>query len=258
MTSREDESAAAGEAPPADEPVSDADGGSDADGPGADDADDYVWRDWTRGDLKRSAVGGVAAYLASYGLLFLWFLSEGRTASEFVDWRWVGSMLYRGQFVPLDVSPGGTSENVAATTETALGDASNVVPSLLLSVGVALLAGFLLARARDPADPDAALSTGASLAAGYLPMAVLGVVVFGGTLPNGVHVRPSPVWGPVVTGLVFPAVVGALGGLAFVAWRQRGATGESASDRRAGSDTTRESGEPVADAADAESTETGS
>lgn len=211
----------------------------------AGDGDEYVWRDWTREDLKRSAVAGVAAYLATYALLYLWFLSEGRMSGAFTDWRWVGWILYHGQFVPLDVSAGSASAGAATLVETGLGDRSNVVPALLLSVAVALLAGFLLARARDPADPDAAVGTGASLVVGYLPPAVLGVVVFGGTLPNGVHVRPSPLVAPIVTGVVFPAVVGAVGGLIYVAWRQRGATGGSAPDRRAGSETTRESSEPV-------------
>lgn len=212
----------------------DGDAGDPTDPPGdGPDGDRYVFREWTREDLTRSAVGGLAAYLVSYALLYLWFLSEGRMAGEFTDWRWVGWILYHGQFVPLEVSPGSTSEGAARTVATGLGDAANVVPSLLIAVAVALVAGFLLARARDPAEPDGAVATGASLAVGYLPPAVLGVVVFAGTLPNGVHVRPHPLLAPVVTGVVFPAVVGAFGGLAYVAWRQRGSTGGPASGSEA-------------------------
>lgn len=173
-------------------------------------ADEYVWRDWTREDLKRSAAAGAAAYVASYALLYLWFLSDGRMAGEFTDWRWVGWILYRGQFVPLEASG-----PAASVVEGGLGALENVVPSLLLSLVAVGTAGFLLARARNPVEPEAAAKTGASLVVGYLPLAVLGVFVFPGTLPNGIHVRPSPIWGPLVSGLVFPGVVGALGGVAF-------------------------------------------
>lgn len=184
------------------------DGGTDATGDAA--ADEYVWRDWTREDLRRSAVAGVAAYVASYALLYLWFLLEGRMAGEFTDWRWVGWILYHGQFVPLEASG-----PAAPVVESGLGALENVVPSLLLSLAVVGGAGFLLARARGAAEPDAAAKTGASLLLGYLPLAVVGVFVFPGTLPNDVHVRPSPIWGPLLSGLVFPGVVGALGGVVF-------------------------------------------
>lgn len=179
-------------------------------------ADASVWRDWTREDLKRSAAAGAAAYVASYALLYLWFLSDGRMAGEFTDWRWVGWILYRGQFVPLEAS--GPAANVV---EGGLGAAANVVPSLLLSLVVVATAGFLLARARGAVEPEAAVETGASLVVGYLPLALLGIVVFAGTLPNGVHVRPNPLVAPFVTGLAFPAVVGALGGMAFYLRDQR-------------------------------------
>ena len=187
--------------------------GGGADG---DPADEYVWRDWTREDLKRSAAAGAAAYVASYALLYLWFLSDGRMAGEFTDWRWVGWILYRGQFVPLEAS--GPAANVV---EGGLGAMKNVVPSLLLSLVVVGTAGFLLARARGAVEPEAAAETGASLVVGYLPLAVVGVVVFSGTLPNGVHVRPNPVAAPFLSGLAFPAVVGALGGMAFFFWAHR-------------------------------------
>ena len=178
------------------------------------DPEDGVLDGWTREDLKRSAVTGLAAYLAGYALLYLWFLTQGRTASEFVDWRWVGWVLYRGQFVPLDVRPS------TGVVQAGLGDASNVVPSLLLSVAAVGIAGFLLARARYVLEPVAAATTGGSLVLGYLPLAALGLAVFRGSLPNGVHVAPNPLWGVLVTGLVFPTAVGALGGLAYY-YRER-------------------------------------
>lgn len=188
-------------------------------GPGSDsDAGDS--RSWTREDLKRSATAGVAAYLAGYALLYLWFLTQGRTASEAVDWRWVGWLLYRGQFVPLDVQAS------TALVATGLGDLSNVAPSLVLSVTAVGIAGFLLARARDVLEPSAAATTGGSLVLGYLPLSVLGLAVFRGTLPNGVHVSPNPLWGVLVTGLAVPVVVGALGGLAYY-YRERRAREEN-------------------------------
>lgn len=193
----------------------------------APESQDGVPDTWTGEDLKRSALAGAAAYLAGYALLYLWFLTQGRTASEFVDWRWVGWVLYRGQFVPLDVRPG------TGVVRTGLGDASNVLPSLLLSVAAVGVAGFLLARVRHATTPVDAATTGGSLVLGYLPPAVLGLAVFRGTLPNGVHVGPSPLWGVLVTGLGFPIVVGALGGLVHY-YRERPASEER--DRHADGD----------------------
>ena len=204
MTPEQREPGAGGESAPASPP---------GQGP-APGSQDGVPDGWTAEDLKRSAVAGAAAYLAGYALLYLWFLTQGRTASEFVDWRWVGWVLYRGQFVPLDVRPS------TGIVQTGLGDASNVVPSLLLSVAAVGTAGFLLARARHSIEPVAAATTGGSLVLGYLPPALLGLAVFRGTLPNGVHVGPNPLWGALVTGLGFPIVVGALGGLAYY-YRER-------------------------------------
>lgn len=210
MTQEEQDPGAGGESTPATAP-----------GPGPEpEPEDGVLDGWTREDLKRSAVAGVAAYLAGYALLYLWFLTQGRTASEAVDWRWVGWILYRGQFVPLDVRAN------TALVETGLGNPSNVVPSLLLSVVAVGTAGFLLARARHSIEPVAAAKTGGSLVLGYLPLAALGLVVFRGTLPNGVHVSPNPLWGLLVTGLVFPTAVGALGGLAYF-YRERRAREET-------------------------------
>ncbi|QLD89660.1 hypothetical protein HWV07_11755 [Natronomonas salina] len=212
MSSGGQEPAAVGEPASASDRPSESGPGSDPDAGGS--------RSWTREDLKRSATAGVAAYLAGYALLYLWFLTQGRTASEAVDWRWVGWLLYRGQFVPLDVQAS------TALVATGLGDLSNVAPSLLLSVAAVGIAGFLLARARDLLEPSAAATTGGSLVLGYLPLALLGLAVFRGTLPNGVHVGPNPLWGVLVTGLVFPTVVGALGGLAYY-YRERQASEEN-------------------------------
>lgn len=187
-------------------------------GTGAADGD---WRDWTADDLARSAVAGIAAYLGGYALLYLWFLTQGRTASEAVDWQWVGWIFYHGQFVPLDVTAGTTSPGGAAVAEAGLGDASNVVPGFLLGTAAVAIAGFLLVRARAVVDPRGAAATGASLVLGYFPLAALGLLLFPGVLPNGIRVSPNPLWGFLITGLAVPILVGALGGLAFVAWRRR-------------------------------------
>jgi hypothetical protein len=163
----------------------------------------------------------VGAFLGGYALLYLWFLTQGRTAGAAVDWQWVGWILYHGQFVPLDVTAGTASAGAAAVSETGLGALANVVPALVLGITAVAFAGGLRVRSRGDLDPASAARIGASIVVGYLPLAVLGLLVFRGTLPNGVRVGPDPLWGVLLTGLVVPILVGALGGLAVAGWRRR-------------------------------------
>lgn len=221
-------------------------------------------RRWTVPDLRRGALAGVAAYLGGYALVFLWFLTQGRLGSDFVGWRWMGWMFYQGHFAGLATAAGDATAGAASVVESSLGALENVIPSAVLVFATVAGTGFFLARegadgetggtdgtaeAEGTADTDAvgdadvddrvaAATDGASLVVGYLPLAVLGVVVFAGTLPNGVEVRPDPLTGVLVAGLLYPLVVGALGGLAFHYWTHRdaGEADTAASDETDGTE----------------------
>ena len=168
------------------------------------------FRRWAR----RGAGGGGAAFAAGYVVLYLWYWAMGDTASETTDWVSIGWFFYRGHFV--DITVGGDAAPAAVrTTESVL--SATTVPDVLAPVAVLTAAGYLVGRETDP-DPESALgaaAAGASLLAGYLPLAVLGSFVFRKGVAGGHPASPDLLGSVLLAGAAFPLVLGGVGGLAY-------------------------------------------
>lgn len=184
--------------------------------------------------LRRAIPVGIAAYVLGYFLTV--GLAVGRVdtvlaievtgqhveslplgqlfASKPPAWVVVGWLFYNAHFVPTSVPAADAANGFAALTNRSLAAAvdgplllSYLVPPLLL-----LAAGFLVARTATTPGANGARNAGASVAIGYFPLFLLGAFVFTANAaearvtasPNGLRT--------VLFGLVYPLVLGALGG----------------------------------------------
>lgn len=170
------------------------------------------------------AVGGVAAYLLGY--LVVYATQRGRVGEQlqgfnfFADllggdpipaWKAVGWVFYNAHFVATEIPIplGGTRvENVIASADGGSLTAMYVVPPALL-----LVAGLLAGRLAGATEPIAGGRAGAFVVAGYLPLALVGTVVFGYSVGDGTIAPVLPTTA-LLAGVAYPAVFGALGGAA--------------------------------------------
>lgn len=181
----------------------------------------------SRTDLRESLPGGVAAGVVAFvlGYAVAYLAAAGDVAAQLdpfsplsdppAVWQGVGWVAFAMHNVPVR-----TVGSVGGVVETTL-RAGELRETWLLLVPVVLLAvvGYLLARnAGTDAPADGALA-GTTVTAGYLPAAVLGLVLVrwsleGSALGQSVDVTigPDPVAAVLVAGLLYPAVLGAAGG----------------------------------------------
>ncbi|MFB6103521.1 MAG: transporter [Halobacteriaceae archaeon] len=161
------------------------------------------------------AVAGVAAYVIEYLLAFLlWSTTEfpatmGGMLREFLtnqvpDWVFAGWLLYNAHFVDIRIEGmmGRSRWNfIDLVTQSSTDILYIVVPGILLVAGVAL------ARAVGARDAGDGALAGATVIVGYLPLAVIGTVVF--TAQNGAPVLVQSV---LLAGIVYPVAIAAIGG----------------------------------------------
>jgi hypothetical protein len=147
---------------------------------------------------------GIGVWVVGYLVAFVLALIESAGSFGTVDlgaaatWKVVGWVLHGAHFV--GVSAGGRSVNVVTETGGIYLVMLGVVPLLLLLVGVML-----------GADGYGPLG-GASVAAGYFPMAVVGAFLF--EIPFfTVSVGPNLLTSALFMGIAYPVVFGGLGGL---------------------------------------------
>lgn len=147
---------------------------------------------------------GLGVWIVGYLVAFILALIESAGSFGTVDlgaattWKVVGWVLHGAHFV--GVSAGGESVNVVTETGGIYLVMLGVVPLLLILVGVML--------GSDGYGPLG----GASVAAGYLPMAVLGSFLF--EIPFfTVSLSPSLLLSTLLMGIAYPVVFGGLGGL---------------------------------------------
>lgn len=165
---------------------------------------------WTYG-----AIGGVGAYVLSYLLtFFLWSTTEfpatvggairGFVTDQVPDWVFSGWLLYNAHFVDIAVEVGiGRSRwNFIDFV-----DQSSTDILYIVIPGVLLVAGVALARAVGARDAPSGALAGASVIVGYLPLAIIGTFVF---TANGN--APVLLQATLLAGIVYPVVVGAVGG----------------------------------------------
>ncbi|MFW6318456.1 MAG: transporter [Halorubrum sp.] len=173
-------------------------------------------------------VGGAAAGAAAYVLGYLVAYVTQASAIEdqlaefnaFADlfggdpiptWQAVGWVFYNGHFVDTRVpSLAGGSQVTNLISQADGGSLSllYVVPPVLL-----LLAGLVASRVAGATAPVDGAKTGALVLVGYLPLAVIGALLFRYSVGDGT-VAPDLVTAVLLAGAVYPAAFGGLGGAA--------------------------------------------
>lgn len=167
------------------------------------------------------ALAGAGAAVVGYLLTYLWQANAMREQMEGVNfiieffggeaipaWKAVGWLTFNAHFVDYlrpAIGGGQVSENFIAA-----GDA----PMLLYLVPVVMLvgAGFLLAWTDGAMEPSRGAAVGATTILGYLPFAVAGVFLFAVNRGDAT-IQPDPVTGILLAGIIFPLVLGAIGGV---------------------------------------------
>lgn len=163
---------------------------------------------------------GALAFLVGYGILLL--SNAGRSvdlpASIPFDvavpggWQIVGWLFYSAHQAAIDA----TTMGYAVTLP--LQQLSTWEPwYAFVPIGSLAVAGFLLVRLAGPTDPVSGFVTGASVALGYLPLAVGGYALLAHTTasPIGpVTVQPDLLASVLLVGVTYPALFGGIGGAA--------------------------------------------
>lgn len=178
-------------------------------------------------DRARGLVAGAGAGAVAYvlGYLFAYVTQSGQVEDQlagfnaFADlfggdpipaWQGVGWLFYNGHFVDTQVPSligGARSLNLIAEADGGSLTLLYVVPPVLL-----IVAGIAVARIAGATAPVDGATAGASVLAGYLPLAVLGAFLFRYSVGDGAAVAPDVVTAVLLAGAVYPAVFGGIGG----------------------------------------------
>lgn len=187
---------------------------------------------------------GGGAYVAGIAITFLLVLFDSgiRQEARSIGASLLESMLWtynRAHFVDVTLSPnnpgvGATSIDVIATLSTSLGILTYLVPIVVL-----LCAGYFVAAKGEPTTIGQAVPFGALVFLGYLPLAVIGALLArtrvtvgtGSRMAEVVEltnqfmatVRMDPGLVAIQVGLVYPIVLGAIGGAIYYYHRERNA-----------------------------------
>ncbi|MFB6161407.1 MAG: transporter [Haloferacaceae archaeon] len=172
-------------------------------------------------DARTVGVGaalGAGAYLVGYLVVYLLTARTYRESfagrllelltGEPNAWKLVGWTLYDAHFVRSTVPvPLGGRETVALVGEVSAAPAA----LYLLPVALLLAAGAAAAVVGAAADLRRGAVAGATVVAGYLPLAVAGAFVFAFEVGDG-RAGPTLVTAVLLAGLVYPLACGAAGG----------------------------------------------
>lgn len=171
--------------------------------------------------IARGAVGGVAAYVVGYLLTYVWhsdtaremlrginFFLEFFGGEPIATWKAVGWLFYNAHFVAVTHPTFGRGQG--QTNFIASGDVSVLLYAVPLVL--VLVAAAVIAYTSDAEAPAAGGLAGSLVVVGYLPLALIGVLVFRATR-DGATIAIDPVTGILLAGIVYPVVVGAIGGV---------------------------------------------
>ena len=186
-------------------------------------------RSLLRRTLGQSALVGVAAYVLGYLLTLVFMLVDGvEFGGEAGRLKVAGWVFFATHLVDLRLTGAAGGRSASGTVDVfgGLGQLANLtstVPELLyLLVPIVVLVGTSLFLVRRVADGRTTVGTaagvGASVAAGYLPMAVVGQFLFSHTETGfggaaSVTVAPDLLSSVLLAGIVYPLVCGVVGGV---------------------------------------------
>ncbi len=183
-----------------------------------------------RGRLIAGAVTGVASILVGYLLtLAVVALAEDQEFLREQLFAAAGWIYYGAQLTPLRVTDpsdsstagafDGVTQNIVTESGGFLGTVAVTLPAPvyhLIPIAVLVVAGVGLARRVDATGPAVGAATGLTLVAGTSIPAAIGAVALSVTV-DGLTLGPPVVESLLRVGVAFPAVLGAVGGLAWVA-----------------------------------------
>ena len=166
------------------------------------------------------AIVGAGAWVAGYLLSYLFASGEVRDnvglqvfqfTLEVDEPTFAGWVFYNAHSVDIAFpgGPGGTTgQNFIAVATGPLEVLYLLPPLLLVAAG-----GLVTWRRREHLQTATdAFVSGTTVVVGYLPLSALAVVVFTAEV-GGETIRPDPVTAFVFAGVVYPVVLGAIGGL---------------------------------------------
>ncbi|ELZ96782.1 transport system permease [Haloferax mucosum ATCC BAA-1512] len=171
------------------------------------------------------AVSGLGAALLGYLVTYLVTSStiENSAASQILEvlgsdlsaWKVVGWVFMNAHGVTT------TFPGLFGTTSSAnlIENAQAFSPVLYVVPVVALLAaGAVAAVASGASSAKSGAMAGGATVLGYLPVALVGIALFAITIGDATA-RPDPVTSALLAGLVYPAVLGVIGGVATATLR---------------------------------------
>jgi len=194
--------------------------------------------------IGRAAGLGAAAYVVGYAVTWLFTeiddeIDFGSSDAETIDV--VGWFFYSTHHVDIVATQNGETESYNI-----FGEASDLmIPEpiwYLIPIVLLGAAGYLAAaelRGREATTQNAAIA-GATVIAGYLPLAAAGTflfeyeteqTIFGQTISTSISIDQT--MGIVLAGIAFPLVLGAIGGVIYAAQSSGGSNRRGAgADRR--------------------------
>ena len=165
-----------------------------------------------------AAVGGVVAFVLSYVLVYALSISTVQdsiltSVGEAPGWKVVGWVFFNAQFVTTTVTidlplVGGTDAVNFISESDSLSALLYVIPPAILTV-----AGLATARLDGARETARALRLGPGVALGYLPMTVVGALLFAVSFGSDSGGTPTLLTAVVLAGVVYPVVFGTLGSL---------------------------------------------
>lgn len=177
--------------------------------------------DTARRSYAVGAVAGVAAFALAYVLVYALSISVVRDAlltevaeafgDERAAWKVVGWVLFNAQFVTTTITVdvpflGGTSVVNFIAENDALSPVLYAIPPALLTA-----AGIATARVDGATDLGRVVRVGPAVAIGYLPLSILGAVLFTVTAGEAGRGAPTLLTAVVVAGVLYPIVFGTVG-----------------------------------------------
>jgi len=180
-----------------------------------------------RRSLPQSLLFGVVAYLVGYVVTVVFVFVDGVDFGGDAGWvKIAGWVFYAAHTVKVEITGFAGDRSETRTVNlfegfgelTSLTDAVPEILYLLVPVVVLVGTGFVLVRRVTGPDVTAttAAALGASVVVGYLPLAVVGQLVFSHTETGfggsvGVTVAPELLASVLLVGLVYPLVCGTVG-----------------------------------------------
>jgi len=176
--------------------------------------------------LKLGVVFGGATFLVGYVVTYGLLVADGALEGIEDSFQYAGWVFFDAQFVEADVGESATVDSLSALARS---DALSF-PALTFTVLIGLVilaAGYVLTSSYMVPGTTADEGTvyGASIAVGYLPFAFLGALLFEVQLGGDASGTPDIFGAVLLAGIVFPALLGAVGG--YLAVRRAGNTADA-------------------------------